>query len=152
MIDLNAKFFGFSLLTWIILAVLVLVLSCTMWKKVSKPSQAKILETEVVQKQEVVSSEGSDAKVIVFYAKWCGFSKKFMGNDFKGGEWKKVSDYAKSKGLSVVEYTDNDEEITKKYKVDGFPTVVFEHGNNVKKMPGYRPAEGLIKELEEFLG
>ena len=159
MIDLNAKFFGFSLLTWIILGIIILVLSCTVYKKVSKKSSieqvvepvAKTPEKSVEQKQSGDSKSSSSAKVIVFYAKWCGFSKKFMGSDFKSGEWKKIKDHSVNLGLQIEEYTDEDEAQSRKYKVDGFPTVVFESGDNVKKLPGYRPAEGIISELEKFL-
>jgi len=71
------------------------------------------------------TSEGSsktdairDDTVLVFYAPWCGHCKKSM-NDFKDAE---------SKGNGKVMLINSDDpdnsEIMKKYKVQGFPTIM----------------------------
>ncbi|MBD23746.1 MAG: hypothetical protein CMG46_01885 [Candidatus Marinimicrobia bacterium] len=52
----------------------------------------------------------------LFYADWCGYSKKFLPT------WEKLT---KDKQLNVAfkKYTDNDKEILKKYSIRGFPTL-----------------------------
>jgi thiol-disulfide isomerase/thioredoxin len=78
-----------------------------------------------------------DDTVLIFYAPWCGHCKKSM-NDFKDAE---------SKGNGKVMLINSDDpdnsEIMKKYKVQGFPTIMKGDG---KVYDGGRTS----KEILEF--
>ena len=105
--------------------------------------------TEVIQlkkdtfEKEVVNSD--DLWLILFYAPWCGHCKRFHP------EFEKVA--KETKGVFKIGAVNCEEEkdLAKKYKIDGYPTVLF-FGDNKKKTEEYegdRKAEKVIDFLFE---
>jgi protein disulfide-isomerase len=64
----------------------------------------------------------------VFYAPWCGHCKKSMG------EFKKANEMDSSVVLVDTTNKSNDE-LVKKYKVKGFPTIIRVSDNEIYKGP-----------------
>jgi protein disulfide-isomerase-like protein len=98
---------------------------------------------------------GPDKKsLVLFYADWCGHCKKLKPT------WEKASKNASENGLTMINIniggsdkdTDEDkkknEEISKKYNIDGYPTIIlFKNGKPVP-YEGPRTEEGFMSALK----
>lgn len=86
------------------------------------------------------SDNNSENKIILFYAEWCGYCKKMKP------EW---DNFKKDNPEVCEEYESEEitEELKKKYKINGYPTIVKVQGNNVIPYEGERTREGLTKFL-----
>ena len=87
------------------------------------------------------SDNNSEDKIILFYAEWCGHCKKMKP------EW---DNFKKDNPEVCEEYESEEitEELKKKYKINGYPTIVKVQGNNVIPYEGERTREGLNKFLK----
>ena len=143
MLSLDDKYFGFSLITWVVFGIVVIYFSYNLWNEFTEKFSEKTLENPKV--------ESGNVKVTCFYAEWCGYSKKFMGQDFKSGEWGTFRNYCKTRGIKTAQVSDSNEDAMKEYGINGFPTILIEGNGKEKKLPGYRPAEQLQAIVEDFL-
>ena len=106
-------------------------------------------DTQVVQlnaenfNKEVIESD--ELWLILFYAPWCGHCKAFHP------EFEKVAKSAKGLFKIGAVNCEDEKDIAQKYKIDGYPTVLF-FGDNKKKTEEYegdRKAEKVIEYLFE---
>ena len=127
MINLDQKYFGLSLLTWIVIGIAVIYLCFC--KKC---------------REDFVESESDVLKVYNFNTTWCGYSVRFQPI------WDKFHLKMKSnKNIQVMDIkcdNENDprvKELCQKYGVEGFPTVIFSKGNKVVHYQNERTVEKL---------
>ena len=130
MLNLNKKYFGLSLLTWVIIGFFIVYLYfCKKCKEdFSSQKNPKTL------------------KAYNFNTTWCGYSVRFQP------VWDKFQRKMKNKNIEVLDIKcDNHDdprvkELCGKYNVEGFPTVVFAKGDKAVHYNGERN----VKKLEEF--
>ena len=142
MLSLQDKYYGLSLLSWLIIIVLIIVFIFTMF-----PSN-KSVETN-----ESFSDTKTKEKINVynFNTESCGYSVRFQP------EWKKFEEEIKAKNdLSNVHAYDvkcddpANEQMCVDYQVPGFPTVVVEKGNTKKVFQGGAHVKTLIETVEKM--
>ena len=142
MLSLQDKYYGLSLLSWLIILVLLIVFYFTMF-----PNESPI--------KNITNEKFSDTKekinVYNFNTEACGFSVRFQP------EWKKFEEEVKAKNdLSNVHAYDvkcddpANEQMCIDYQVPGFPTVVVEKGNNKKVLEGGAHVKTLIETVEKM--
>jgi thiol-disulfide isomerase/thioredoxin len=93
--------------------------------------------------------ETSNAKLILFYADWCGHCTKFkpiFDNELK----QLISSSNIPVKLESID-ADNNPEIISKYNVAGFPTLILEVNNKPIKYDGQRKSEDIIKFIKKHL-
>lgn len=82
--------------------------------------------------------------IVLFYASWCPFSRKFLPIYEKHA--------SKNPIPCIKTMVDDREEICEKYSIAVFPTVLFFENSKVTKRLDGTPGEGLSeKQLEKFL-
>ena len=93
---------------------------------------------------------GDKPTLVLFYADWCGHCKKLKPT------WSKTAELAKEKGLTMIqinvggEESDSEEtkkknaEISKKYNIDGYPTIILFKNGNAIPYDGPRTPEGFM--------
>jgi thiol-disulfide isomerase/thioredoxin len=85
-------------------------------------------------------------KVILCSAKWCGHCKHFMPT------WEKLNELFGSQFNFILLDADMDKEKIKKYKVNGFPTMIIEKENqSINTFVGGRPIEELSDYFNSLL-
>ena len=95
--------------------------------------------------EELISPDKTS--LVLFYADWCGHCKKLKPT------WKECAEKAKENGLTMVqinvgEGTDKDKEISEKYSIDGYPTIIlFKNGKPIP-YDGPRTEEGFMSALK----
>ena len=132
---LEQKFFGLSLLTWI---VLVLILVYFFWCR---------------KEQELFTDKvDNKLKVYNFNTSWCGYSKEFQPI------WDDFQEKHKSNNKVVIQdvkcdddSNDKAQELCKSYDVPGYPSVIFHKGNKVVDYQGKRTVEGLTEQMNKLL-
>ena len=122
--------------------LLFITLLCLSFQFFDENTEVIQLKKDIFEK-EVVNSD--DLWLILFYAPWCGHCKRFHP------EFEKVA--KETKGVFKIGAVNCEEEkdLAKKYKIDGYPTVLF-FGDNKKKTEEYegdRKAEKVIGFLFE---
>ena len=170
MINLKDKFFGVPLITWIFIIVIVLVCCYEfLFKKKKKNKDA----SEFVEKNkdiyedkvehfakppptQVYKPSQNGTTIMVFWAPWCGWSKRMMGEncgngDFSGSEYEKLRNHCNRNGIQIKEFNEeNNKEIMQHYGVNGFPSVVISHNGELKKYPGFAPADKIIGTVDKL--
>jgi len=86
-----------------------------------------------------------DKAIVLFYASWCPFSKRFLPIFEK---------HAKDKGSNYLRVMiDEMEDVCDKYSVDVYPTVLFiEKGEVAKRLDGVSGKGLNEKKLTDFIG
>jgi thiol-disulfide isomerase/thioredoxin len=127
MINLDQKYFGLSLLTWIVIGIAIIYLCFC------KKCQ-----------EDFTDSKSDVLKVYNFNTTWCGYSVRFQPI------WDKFHKKMKSnKNIQVLDIKcDNQDdpkvkELCQRYGVEGFPTVIFAKGNKVVQYQDERTVEKL---------
>lgn len=96
-------------------------------------------------------AKATDRLVLVdFTAAWCGWCKKLQTDVFDREEFQKFA----SEHLVLVSIdADAHRDLVGKYKVEGFPTIVFLNadGEKVHEIVGYLPLDGFMAQLEGML-
>ncbi len=93
--------------------------------------------------------ETSNSKLILFYADWCGHCKKF-----KPIFDKELKELISSSNIPVkLESIDCDKnpEITSKYNISAFPTLILEVNNKLINYDGQRKSEDIIQFIKKHL-
>ena len=85
--------------------------------------------------------------LVLFYADWCGHCKKLKPT------WNECSEKAKKDGLNMVqinvgEGTEKDKELTEKYEIDGYPTIILFKNGKATPYNGPRTEEGFLSALK----
>lgn len=85
--------------------------------------------------------------LVLFYADWCGHCKKLKPT------WKEAAEKAKEKGLTMVqvnvgEGTEKDKEISEKYEIDGYPTIMLFKNGKAVPYEGPRTEEGFMNAIK----
>jgi len=129
---LDQKYFGLSLLTWIVILVLIIYfIYCTKCRT------------------ETFTSEKSKVKVFNFNTKWCGYSKQFQPI------WDSFQKKCNSKkNVEIIDVKCDDkknENICNKYSVPGYPSILFEKDGKVIDYQGERSVDGLHSQLKKLL-
>ena len=123
----------------ILLLLSLLFLSLQFFDKGSKVIQ---LNKDNFDKQVIDSEE---LWLILFYAPWCGHCKAFHP------EFEKVSKATKGLFKIGAVNCENERDIAQKYKIDGYPTVLFFGDDKTKteEYEGNRKADKVIEYLFE---
>ncbi len=84
---------------------------------------------------------------INFYTDWCGFCTKMYKETFTDPE---VIGYMNDHFISIKVNSDNQQKVATRYYVRGLPTSWFvsDEGEKISSLPGYVPADMLIKILK----
>ncbi|HEY9070961.1 MAG TPA: thioredoxin family protein [Candidatus Ozemobacteraceae bacterium] len=90
----------------------------------------------------------ADSKLVMvdFTATWCGWCTKLKDEVFSTDEFKKA---AGEKLVLVAIDADQNRELVDKYKVEGFPTILFldTDGREVNRIVGFKPLPGFLEEI-----
>lgn len=161
---LETKFYGLSIFTWIMIIGLILyfyffihlqdssiaTVSKEASKDASKDASKESSNQETIKKENFAEVK-EPVKVYNFNTEWCGYSIRFQP------EWKKFmtrvntnKEIANSVAYDVRCDKEENEKICSDYQIEGFPTVIFEKGNNRKVYQGQRSADALIEALSKF--
>ena len=152
MIDLKRKVLNLPLYVWIII---ILVVGYMMMDTSVKN---EVVRKEVVDSERNIESEkkvaSSNVTVHVFFAPWCGWSKKLMGDslandDFSGSPYEIVKKWCDSNGVKCVAHnSDKEGEYINKMGIKGFPSTLLVDGDR-KSLPGF--VQGIfIKPIKRF--
>jgi uncharacterized protein YyaL (SSP411 family) len=97
----------------------------------------------------VVSKVEKKMVFLHFYADWCGFCRKMAQDTFRDSE---VVAFLNENFIPVRVDTDRDQQTAASYGVPGLPFNVFltDHGEPIISMPGYIPADTMLKMLKEI--
>ena len=89
--------------------------------------------------------KGKDKAYVLFYAKWCPFSREFLPA---------FEEYARTNPKACVSVEISDKpELCDKYAVEYYPTVILFEKGKVKKRLDSKPGAGLNKkQLVELVG
>jgi thiol-disulfide isomerase/thioredoxin len=119
----------------------------------SRPSldnyESKYLKYKIkynaLKKQQFVMKGGSDKNTLyLFKAEWCPHCVNFKET------WKVLQDDMKGK-LNFIAYDANtDEKEIKKYKVEGFPTLMLKTKKGIVEYVGDRDINGLKQFIKEY--
>ena len=127
---LDQKYFGLSLMTWIIIGIIfIYIIYCTTCMK----------ET---------FSETPKVKVFNFNTKWCGYSTRFQP------EWNNFEKECKNMNNVIAKDVKCDKKNNEKlceedYRVPGYPYVLLSCGGKNIEYEGKRTAEALKKKVIE---
>ena len=122
--------------------LLYLTLFCLSFQFFDKNTKVVQLDKDNFNKEVV---ESDDLWLILFYAPWCGHCKAFHP------EFEKVAKATKGVFKIGAVNCENEKDIAKKYKIDGYPTVLFfgDDKNKTEEYEGDRKAENVIDYLHE---
>lgn len=151
--SLQDKYYGLSILSWLIILVLVVIFYFTIFPNDTSNEETPTTKPSANQQnvKEKFSETSGKIKVYNFNTEWCGYSIRFQP------EWDKFEAEVKAKGnLSNVQAYDvkcdnpKNEQMCMDYEVPGFPTVIIEKGKEKKVYQGPRTAQSLIETVEKM--
>lgn len=148
MVSLQDRYYGLSLISWIVIAVLFMFFLFLASKNemiVSSQQEPQHVEPENKNVKEKFSNEKS-VKVYNFNTSWCGYSVRFQP------EWNKFEEEVKNnKSLSHIQAMDvkcdneSNEQMCADFEVPGYPSVVIEKDGKRIAYNGPRTSQGLIE-------
>lgn len=98
----------------------------------------------------ILGDKSTTGKVVMldFYTDWCGYCKKLDEEVYPEAGVKQAMAAYEFRKINA-EQGDANHALAQKYKVDGFPTIVFvdPKGNEVHRIVGYEPAAQFAEEL-----
>ena len=155
MISLSDKFWGLSVLSWILIIIVLVFFIYKIFNTSSPKNISKSDTNNSVSETEHFASENGSGdntvKVYNFNTSWCGWSVKFQP------EWTKFEEQVKSNPqLSNIKAFDikcdkpENEAKCKEYEVEGFPTVIIEAGGRKGIYKGPREAKDLIDSVKDL--
>ena len=161
---LEQKVYGLSVLSWIIIAGLVVLFLVYIQKSddqketfgtvVGGCQRPPKREDKKEDKKVTFSPDTKDSvdnKVYNFNTSWCGYSVRFQP------EWNNVmkrinqdKEMSNAKAYDVKCDQEENEELCAKYGIEGFPTVVLEKGNRRTMYNGPRTADAIIEQFKNY--
>lgn len=103
---------------------------------------------------------GSDKKLCLFYAGWCGHCHKILGDSGQPGPWTQAANSINTNGnvrmwqinvggdKSPQDATSDQEALSQQYNIQGYPTIlVFQNGKLVTEYDGPRTVDGFTNIL-----
>ena len=143
---LNYKFLNISFKTWIMIILTILYL---IFKKKSEDFTSSVTSEKTISERCSPKSPNNNQKIKVynFNTLWCGISRDFQPN------WNTFSKDNKSNDVEIIDVKcDNkdNEELCNKYRVPGYPTVLFVKGDKVAEYQGDRTPKDLAETLKKF--
>ena len=101
--------------------------------------------------QGILNSANGKLILIDFETEWWGWCDRLDADTYSNSS---IISFAKNNLLSLKIDAEKGEgvELVKKYKVNGYPTIVFTNGNGdeIDRIVGYRPPEEFLKELKRI--
>lgn len=161
---MSEKYYGLSKKSWAMIVGLLIVYFIfihddgkyynVIEKETTKliaPSSQNITETQTNGSVKENFTESNKLKVYNFNTKWCGYSVRFQPqwNEFMT----KINDNNEVDNVQAYDIKCDDPEfegMCEEYKVEGFPTVIFEKGNNRKIYQGQRTSDALMDAIKKF--
>lgn len=158
MVSLQDKYYGLSVLSWLIILILIVLFYFTLSDNSSSSpsssspspsSSSSSKQDSALVKETFTQNKDKDVKVYNFNTTWCGYSVRFQP------EWSIFEEEVKAKGnLSHVKAYDikcddpEFEQMCKNYEVPGFPTIIIQKGPIKKVYQGPRTAKSIIETIE----
>lgn len=141
----DVKIFNMSVITWvlIVIAIIYFIFFYTV-------ESSKDVAVEEI-KSEKFTDVNSKIKVFNFNTEWCGYSKRFQP------EWDKFQAKVNSDMESVAIAVDikcdqkENEPLCAQYKIEGFPTVIYEKNGAKHLYDGERTVYSLTSYLNRLL-
>ena len=132
---------------YIFIGITLLLLIVFLFPKSNKKSKKECcggdLELKDLKKVYNNKSNGETPTMMNFNTNWCGFSRQFEP------VWNQFSSKMEGKNIKVQSIKcdqPGNEELCKKYNVQGFPTVLLVANNNTHEFNGNRT----VNDLEKF--
>ena len=147
MLDLKKKVLNVPLFAWIIIILVIGYMLISM----------KTKNEGVVENKMVANVKPTNVKVHVFFAPWCGWSKKLMGDkladdNFSGSPYEIIKNWCNSNGVKCVAHnSDKESEYIKSMGIKGFPSTLLVEGDRKKSLPGFAPPDVFIKTVKKFI-
>ena len=154
---MNQKFFGFSLTTWIVVAVILFYFffctKCNMENFADEHQDDEISKNISEELSDELDDEEVEGplKVYNFNTSWCGHSKNFQPT------WNEFMKRNNGKNGVVVKDVKCDDEddtedqaLCEKFEVPGYPSVIFSKGDQKMDYMGPRTVESLEEQLRKL--
>ncbi|MDD5073038.1 MAG: thioredoxin family protein [Candidatus Omnitrophica bacterium] len=101
--------------------------------------------------QDALKAAKSQGKPVMidFYTDWCGWCKKLDSDTYSDPKVNAAS----AKFICVKINADKEKDLTNKYGVSGFPTIIFldSNGKVLQKIPGFLPPAGFLQNMNKIL-
>jgi len=91
----------------------------------------------------VQTGGAAKTEIYLFKADWCGHCKAFKS------VWEKLQQDLSSKYTFITVDADKDEQIIKKWKIQGFPTIIKKVGDKATEYVGQRDEESVKQFIED---
>tara|TARA_B110000977_G_scaffold201234_1_gene294884 strand:- start:900 stop:1328 length:429 start_codon:yes stop_codon:yes gene_type:complete len=137
---LKNKILNISIYNWLLIILIIMI---KLFKKNNKEEFTSDSDVKEPNKLE----KGKKIIVYNFNTLWCGYSREFEPI-FKEFKIKNQSDSIIIKDIKCD--NENNTELCKKYKLPGFPTVLFIEGDKIEEYQGNRTLEDLTNSLNIF--
>ncbi|TDV24222.1 thioredoxin [Mycoplasmopsis mustelae] len=100
--------------------------------------------TEANKEQVLEAMKSPKAKLVVFYAEWCGPCRMYKSS---------LDELADKDHMEILRFNiDSDKHFAREMGVETIPfSKVYENGALVKQFTGFRPYEALKDEIKNFL-
>lgn len=175
MFNLEQKFNGLSLKSWIIISGLLIIFYYFVFTRDSTtcvtPTPTPTLTTTPIfipipnpisnpisnpkvelTKEKFINSENKMSNLIKVYnfnTSWCGYSVRFQP------EWKKFENEIQSRNDNIQAFDIKCDNVSNKqmcvnYEIPGFPTIIIEKNNKKIDYNGPRTSEALIEYIENL--
>lgn len=147
MLDLKKKVLNIPLFVWIIIILVIGYMLISMKNK----------NESFVENKMVANVKPTNVEVHVFFAPWCGWSKKLMGDkladdNFSGSPYEEVKKWCNKNGVKCVAHnSDKESEYIKSMGITGFPSTLLVENDREKKLPGFAPPDVFIKTVQKFI-
>jgi thiol-disulfide isomerase/thioredoxin len=100
-----------------------------------------ILSNSISKSFKMTGGNGNKVDIMLFKAEWCGWCKKFEP------VWNALQDKYNKKFNFIKYDLDKDKSVFEKYKIEGFPTVLYKVDKEMVPYNGERDVES----FESFL-